>query len=83
MPVPAGARGRGTTPWRTRTNGRRDNWLEALKDLDHDDHSYAWEILRDYIKDKWMDMLDDFFNEARRDTEYDGMCNGEPMIAHG
>ena len=32
---------------------------EALKDLDHDDHSYAWEY-RDYIKDKWMDMLDDF-----------------------
>ena len=35
---------------------------------------------QDYIKGKWMDTLDDFFNEARRDTEYDGMCNGEPMI---
>ena len=53
-------------------NWRRDNWLAALKDSDHDEHCWAWERLQNYIKDKWTDMLDDFFNEAMRDTEYDG-----------
>lgn len=59
---------------------RRENWLAALEDSDHDDHEYAWEILYDYIKGKWMDMLDDFFNEASRDTEFDGKCDCEDMF---
>jgi len=62
------------------TYWRQDNWRAALQDSDHDDHGYAWDLLKDYIKAKWMDMLDDFFNEARRDTEFDGMCNGEAMF---
>lgn len=53
---------------------------DTMEGADHDDHEYAWEILQDYIKGKWMDMLGDFFNEARRDTEFDGKCDGEDMF---
>lgn len=62
------------------TQWRRDDWLAALEDSDHEEHWFAWERLQDYIRDKWMDMLDDFFSEAMRDAEFDGKYNGEDMI---
>lgn len=59
---------------------RRDDWIAALENSDHDEHEWAWVRLQDYIKEKWMDMLDDFFNEAGCDAGFDGKYKGKAII---
>ena len=48
---------------------RHDNWKEALHDPDHNDHKDALESLHEYIKDRWMEDLDIFFNELKSGSE--------------
>ena len=44
---------------------RMKNWVAALRDPYHVDHGFAWERLQDYMKDRWMEILEDFFEEAK------------------
>lgn len=48
---------------------RLDNWKKALDDPDHDDHKEALERLHEYMKDRWMQDLDIFFNELKSGSE--------------
>jgi len=48
---------------------RHDHWKEALDDPDHDDHKEALESLHEYMKDRWMEDLDIFFNELKSGVE--------------
>ena len=44
---------------------RHDHWKEALHDPDHGDHKEVLEQLHEYMKGRWMEDLDIFFNVAK------------------
>ncbi len=48
---------------------RYQNWKEALDDPDHDGHKDALESVHEYVKDRWMEILDDFFDELKSGVE--------------